>query len=307
MSYIPSYISLYEEGILTKRIEAIRKGIEGCMLCPHKCNVDRTKHRDGKCKSGQRPIVSSFNAHFGEESCLVGRYGSGTIFFTNCNLSCIFCQNYDISHLGSGKEISYKDLANIMLNLQAKGCHNINLVTPTHMVYAILRALPIAIEGGLRIPLVYNSGGYDSIETLHLLDGVIDIYMPDFKFMDYTIAEELSNAKNYPNIAMNSLREMHNQVGDLLIDDRGIAYKGLMVRHLVLPNNIASTDRVISFIANLSKNTYINIMNQYRPAFRARECFDLKRRITLEEYDKAIDVTSSVGLKRLDKNNFFIG
>lgn len=246
------------------------------------------------------PIVSSCNAHFGEESPLVGRHGSGTIFLTNCNLSCIFCQNYDISHLGRGEEVSYRDLASMMLKLQSSGCHNINFVTPTHMVSAILKALLIAIPEGLHIPLVYNSGGYDSVETLELLDGIIDIYMPDFKYMDPDNAEELSGARDYPEVATAALREMHSQVGDLELDKNGTALRGLLIRHLVLPNNLASTDRVISFIAQLSKNTYLNIMDQYRPEYRARECPDIRRRITLQEYDDAINQALQAGLNRID-------
>ena len=300
MLYNPPYIKLYEDGTLKKRAERVLSMLQNCTLCPHRCGVDRTESESGRCRSGIMPIVSSFNAHFGEESPLVGRHGSGTIFFTNCNLSCIFCQNYDISHLGRGEEVSYRDLASMMLKLQSSGCHNINFVTPTHMVSAILMALLIAIPEGLHIPLVYNSGGYDSAETLELLDDIIDIYMPDFKYMDSDNAEELSGARDYPEVAMAALREMHIQVGDLEVDNRGIALRGLLIRHLVLPNNLASTDRVISFIAQLSKNSYINIMDQYRPEYRARECPDIRRRITLQEYDDAINQALQAGLSRID-------
>lgn len=300
MLYNPPYIKLYEDGTLKKRAERFLSMLQKCTLCPHRCGVDRTESTSGRCRSGVMPIVSSFNAHFGEESPLVGRHGSGTIFFTNCNLSCIFCQNYDISHLGRGEEVSYRDLASMMLKLQSSGCHNINFVTPTHMVSAILRALLIAIPEGLHIPLVYNSGGYDSVETLELLDDIIDIYMPDFKYMDPDNAEELSGARDYPEVAMAALREMHIQVGDLEVDNNGIALRGLLIRHLVLPNNLASTDRVISFIAQLSKKSYINIMDQYRPEYRARECPDIRRRITLQEYDDAINQALQAGLSRID-------
>jgi putative pyruvate formate lyase activating enzyme len=300
MVYSPPYIKLYEDSTLKKRTESILNILQNCTLCPHRCGVDRTESKSGRCRSGVMPIISSFNAHFGEESPLVGRHGSGTIFFTNCNLSCIFCQNYDISHLGRGEEVSYRDLASMMLKLQSSGCHNINFVTPTHMVLAILKALLIAIPEGLHIPLVYNSGGYDSVETLELLDGIIDIYMPDFKYMDPDSAEELSGARDYPEVAMAALREMHSQVGDLELDKNGTALRGLLIRHLVLPNNLASTDRVISFIAQLSKNTYLNIMDQYRPEYRARECPDIRRRITLQEYDDAINQALQAGLNRID-------
>jgi putative pyruvate formate lyase activating enzyme len=300
MLYNPPYVKLYEDGTLKKRTERVLNILQSCTLCPHRCGVDRTESKSGRCRSGVMPIVSSCNAHFGEESPLVGRHGSGTIFLTNCNLSCIFCQNYDISHLGRGEEVSYRDLASMMLKLQSSGCHNINFVTPTHMVSAILKALLIAIPEGLHIPLVYNSGGYDSVETLELLDGIIDIYMPDFKYMDPDNAEELSGARDYPEVATAALREMHSQVGDLELDKNGTALRGLLIRHLVLPNNLASTDRVISFIAQLSKNTYLNIMDQYRPEYRARECPDIRRRITLQEYDDAINQALQAGLNRID-------
>jgi len=294
------YLTLHEKGLLDKIGERLYAELGSCAICPHKCGVDRTGSGRGKCRSGTLPIVSSYSAHFGEESCLVGNYGSGTVFFTNCNLSCIFCQNYDISHLGSGEEITFRELADIFLALQKKGCHNINCVTPTHMVYSIVQALLIAIPRGLHLPLVYNSGGYDSVQTLELIDGVFDIYMPDFKYMDSEAAEQLSGAFDYPGVASAAVREMHRQVGDLEINSRGIAEKGLLVRHLVLPNNIAATDRVIRFIAELSSNTYINIMDQYRPEYRARECFDLGRRTSLQEYDNAVALAVQAGLKRID-------
>jgi len=300
MKYVPPYIGLHEEGILQKRSESLFRILKNCTLCPHRCEVDRTASEKGKCRSGALPIVSSFNAHFGEEAPLVGNRGSGTIFFTNCNLACIFCQNYDISHLGRGEEITPKELASIMMILQSRGCHNINLVTPTHMISAIVQALLIAIPEGLTIPLVYNSGGYDAVETLQLLDGVIDIYMPDFKYMNGDVAQDLSGAPDYPQVAMAAVTEMHRQVGDLELDKNGIACRGLLIRHLVLPNNFAATDRVISFVASLSENTYINIMDQYRPEYRARECFDLRRRITLDEYDQAIQQAHQAGLSRID-------
>jgi len=296
----PSYIQTFEKGLLAKKTDEIFELLKECTLCPHKCVIDRTKGVQGICRSCQLPIVSSHQSHFGEESCLVGRAGSGTIFFTNCNLSCIFCQNFDISHYGNGREVSYEDLAEMMLLLQSRKSHNINLVTPTHMIYAILRALLIAIPRGLEIPLVYNCGGYEEVQTIKLLNGIIDIYMPDLKYMNSTVAENLSGAKNYRDIVINAIKEMHQQVGDLQVDDKGIAYRGLIVRHLVLPNNIAATDRVIDFIASLSKNTYINIMDQYRPTFRSRECFDMRRRITIQEYDDAVGRALKAGLSRIN-------
>ncbi len=301
MKYIPPYIHLYETGELQKRAEALHTIIRKCTLCPHRCGADRTGSGRGKCRSGILPAVASYHAHFGEESCLVGRRGSGTIFFTNCNLACIFCQNYDISQLGGGEEVSYEELARMMLALQARGCHNINLVSPTHMAYAIVRALVTAIPGGLSIPLVYNSGGYDAVETLELLDGIIDIYMPDFKYMDAEVGENLSGAKDYPAAAMAAVREMHRQTGDLVIDEAGIARRGLLVRHLVLPGNLAATDRVLAFLASVSADTYVNIMDQYRPEYRARECPGLRRRPTLQEIDEAEYQAKRAGLRRLDK------
>lgn len=300
MSYTPPYIRLQEEGVLVKRAEALYFLMKHCTICPHRCGVDRTAGEIGKCRSGVMPVVSAFQRHMGEEACLVGRNGSGTIFFTNCNLACIFCQNYDISHEGRGEEMSFDELADAMLSLQGRGCHNINLVTPTHMVYGIVMALRKAVSKGLHLPIVYNSGGYDSVKTLELLEGIVDIYMPDFKYMDSETARELSGVEDYPSAAMAALKEMHRQVGDLRIDNEGIACRGLLVRHLVLPNNRASSERVTAFLAELSKDTYVNIMDQYRPEYRARECFDLLRRVTLDEYDRAIRNAECAGLHRID-------
>ena len=296
----PSYVELYERGILGKIAEKLCGAMARCTLCPHGCGVDRASSASGKCRTGMRPVISSYNAHLGEEAPLVGDHGSGTIFFTNCNLACIYCQNYDISHFGGGREVSYEDCASMMLALQKKGCHNINFVSPTHQIYAIVRALELAVPGGLKVPLVYNSGGYDSVATLQEVNGIFDIYMPDFKYMDPDVSEKLSGAPDYPSAAAAAIREMHRQVGDLVLDSRGVAVRGLLVRHLVLPNNIALTDRIIEFIADLSKNTYFNIMDQYRPEHRAHECFDLRRRVTLQEYDEAQEHAQRAGLTRID-------
>ena len=298
MSY-PSYIALYETGELQKRIEALNTIITHCTLCPHECKVDR-RYTSGKCRTGVQALIASYHAHFGEESCLVGKYGSGTIFFANCNLSCIFCQNWDISQLPNGHEVSPEELADIMIRLQQKGCRNINVVSPTHVVHAIVAALPFAIESGLNIPIVYNSGGYDSVDTLQLLDGIIDIYMPDFKYMDATIAKELSGAKDYPQKAIAALKEMHRQVGDLVIE-KGIAKRGLLVRHLVMPYNIARSDLVFKELANISPHTYVNIMAQYRPEYRAHTHKSLGRRITLQEFDQAVLWAKEAGLYRFDR------
>jgi putative pyruvate formate lyase activating enzyme len=297
---VPTYIELYDSGRLSACADVLFARLEACTLCPHRCRVNRIAGQEGKCRSGVRPIVSSFHAHHGEEAPISGRNGSGTIFFTNCNLACIFCQNYDISHLGRGEEISCAELADMMLELQRRGCHNINVVSPTHMNHAIVRALLIAIPRGLSVPLVYNSGGYDAAEILALLEGVYDIYMPDFKYMDPRAAETLSGAADYPEAALAAVREMHRQTGDLVLDRNGIAQRGLLVRHLVLPNNLAATDRVINFIADLSRDTYINIMDQYRPEYRAGGCFDLRRRVTLQEFDEAVEHALRCGLSRIE-------
>ncbi len=298
MGFIPSYSALYKNGKLAAVAEELEARMQDCSLCPRSCSVDRRTGR-GSCGSGLLPVVSSAGPHFGEERCLVGRGGAGTIFFTHCNMACVFCQNYDISQLGQGREIGYGELASMMLSLQAAGCHNINFVTPTHMVYAIVRALIIAAGRGLSVPLVYNSGGYDSVDTLKLLEGVFDIYMPDFKYWDVDTARRFSGVEHYPETARAALREMHGQVGDLQIDSTGIARRGLLVRHLVLPGNLAGTTDIIDFVRGLSSRTFLNIMDQYRPAFRADTYNELKRRPTLEEVDEAIRYARGSGLTRL--------
>ncbi len=297
----PSYVELYHNGELTKRVAALKQIMNRCTLCPHECRMDR-RNATGKCRTGTKAIVASYHAHFGEESCLVGKYGSGTIFFANCNLSCIFCQNWDISQMPAGKEVDPEELADIMMHVQQKGCHNINLVSPTHVIAAIVEALPHAIERGLNVPLVYNSGGYDSAETLKLIDGIIDIYMPDFKYMDETVARELSGAKDYPRKAVNALKEMHRQVGDLVIE-KGIAKRGLLVRHLVMPENIVRSDLVFKELSDISPHTYVNIMAQYRPEYRARTHTILGRQITMQEYDQAFIWAREAGLYRFDRQS----
>jgi putative pyruvate formate lyase activating enzyme len=296
----PSYLRL-STAELDEKISLLYQILEKCTICPRNCRVNRTEGEEGFCRTGDRPVVSSSGPHFGEESPLVGRGGSGTIFFTNCNLGCIFCQNYTISHLGEGVTVTCERLASIMLDLQALGCHNINLVTPTHQTPMILRALKLAIKGGLRIPIVYNCGGYESVETLQLLDGVIDIYMPDFKYSDPEMAKKFSYAEDYPGTAKKAIKEMHRQVGDLLINRSGIAERGLLVRHLVMPEEISGTAEVVRFIAEeISRNTYINIMDQYHPCYRAFDHPSLSRRITSEEYRNALDLAVNAGLKRID-------
>ena len=249
-------------------------------------------------------MVSSHGPHFGEEAPLVGRNGSGTIFFTFCNLRCVFCQNYTISQLGEGSTVDRETLARIMLSLQARGCHNINFVSPTHVVPYILEALELAAGMGLHIPLVYNSGGYDSVETLELLDGIVDIYMPDMKYSDEKTAGQLSGIEDYPSINRAAIKEMHRQVGDLQVDGQGIARRGLLVRHLVLPNRLAGTGEVVRFLAReVSTHTYLNIMAQYRPCHNAFDIPELSRPLLREEFKEAIDLARRQGLKRLDGYN----
>ncbi len=244
-------------------------------------------------------MVSGYTPHLGEEPPITGYRGSGTIFFTYCNLRCVYCQNYTISQLGEGEEIDIEELVRIMLHLQSMGCHNINLVTPTHQIPFIVEAVYLASRRGLNLPVVYNSGGFDSVETLKILEGIIDIYMPDFKYCEDEIAEKLSGCKNYVEVARSALKEMHRQVGDLMINSNGVAYRGLLVRHLVLPENLACTDRIIQFISQeISKHTYLNIMDQYYPCYKAREYETLCRRISQKELTIAIEWAKQAGLTR---------
>jgi putative pyruvate formate lyase activating enzyme len=271
-------------------------------LCPRHCGVNRLAGEGGKCHITRQAVISSYGPHFGEESPLVGRHGSGTIFFTYCNLRCVFCQNYTISQLGEGWAVDKEELAKMMLSLQAKGCHNVNLVSPTHVVPYILEALELAVGMGLYLPLVYNSGGYDSVETLELLDGIIDIYMPDMKYSDEQNAERLSGIKGYPEANRAAVKEMHRQVGDLQINDHGVATRGLLVRHLVLPRGLAGTAGVCRFLSReISKNTYLNVMSQYRPCFKASGIPQLARSISREEFAEAVEIARNCGLNRLDR------
>ncbi len=265
------------------------------------CRVNRLKGVLGVCKAADRAIVSSYQAHFGEEAPLVGRHGSGTIFFTNCNLRCNFCQNFEISHGGEGNPVSSEGLAEAMLSLQNTGCHNINFVTPTHVVPQILESIEIAISNGLRVPLVYNSSGYDRVETLKLLDGIIDIYMPDFKFWDSDAARVTCQAPDYPEVARQAIKEMHRQVGELVMDDKGLAVRGLLVRHLVLPKGLAGTREIMKFIVrSISPNTYVNIMSQYRPFGNALEMKPLNTPLPIEDFRQATEVAKEEGVLRLD-------
>ena len=298
----PSYLKAHREGILRERIAAALAILERCRLCPRHCEVNRLKGEQGVCQTGRQAIVSSHNAHFGEEDPLVGRGGSGTIFLTRCNLLCVFCQNYEITHMGEGAPVQAGDLADMMVTLQGQGCHNINFVTPTHVVPQLLEALPEAIERGLRVPLVYNCGGYEEVATLHLLDGLVDIYMPDFKFWDSQVAERYCKATDYPEKARLAVKEMHRQVGDLTVDDMGIARRGLLIRHLVMPDGLAGTRDIMRFLATeVSKNTYVNVMSQYRPCGEAYRYRELQRMITVEEYREAVRMAHEEGIHRLDE------
>jgi putative pyruvate formate lyase activating enzyme len=298
----PVYLKTYREGLFSDIVREARQLLKACRLCPRTCGVDRTKDESGFCKAGYQPEVSSYSPHFGEESPLVGHHGSGTIFLTHCNLGCLFCQNYSISHLGEGQKIPIQRLAKMMWELQRFGCHNINFVSPTHYIPQILEALPLAIEMGLSIPLVYNTGGYDSVEALQLLDGVFDIFMPDFKYSRTASAELYSKAPDYPRAAKKAIREMFRQVGDFQLDEEGIALRGLLVRHLVLPEDLAGTKDIMRFLANsISKNTYVNIMDQYFPCGNIPLDSPLKRKITSEEFNRAIALAREEGITRLDK------
>ena len=267
-----------------------------------RCLVDRLAGELGECRTGALARVSSFGPHYGEEAPLSGWRGSGTIFFSGCNLHCIFCQNYEISQLNDGLEVSAVQLAEMMLQLQAQGCHNINLVSPSHVVPQILQALELAAARGLRLPLVYNTGGYDHPETLKLLDGIVDIYMPDMKYADAATAMRLSGVQDYPAVNQAAVIEMHRQVGDLQIGPDGVAQRGLLVRHLVLPNNLAGTRQIMEFLAEkVSPHTYVNVMDQYRPVFRAHAVPEIDRRIYREEFLAAVRAARDAGLSRLDR------
>jgi putative pyruvate formate lyase activating enzyme len=297
----PSYLRLYREGELAKRIEKALAMLKSCCLCPRECKVNRLEGDKGFCDTGRNARVASYDAHFGEESPLVGKHGSGTIFISSCNLLCNFCQNFEISHEKEGFEVGPQQVASMMLQLAGWGCHNINFVTPTHVVPQLLEALPFAITKGLRVPLVYNSGGYDRVETLKLLHGVFDIYMPDFKFWDNQWAERYCQAPDYREVAADAIREMHRQVGDLVTDEHGIAVSGLLVRHLVMPNGVAGSEQVFNFLAEeVSTNTYLNVMDQYRPCGTAHRDEFVDRRLTSREFGFALDAARKAGLKRLD-------
>ncbi len=300
--WIPAYERLEIEGKLAQRIKQAYAIFENCQLCPRKCGVNRQKGEKGFCRAPVKPVIFSYHPHFGEEMSLVGGKGSGTIFFSNCNLRCIFCQNWPISHEGRGKEIQDGDLADMMLHLQKIGCHNINLVTPTHGMPNILNATRIALKKGLHIPLVYNTGGYERLEILKVLDGIVDIYLPDMKYMDADKAAKYSaGASDYPGVTKKAIIEMHRQVGILKLDHQGIAIRGLMIRHLVMPNRVAGTEKFVKWVAEtLPKNTYVNIMAQYRVEYKAYDYPEIAQGITVQEFLEAMEWAEKYGLTNLD-------
>ena len=285
--------------VFSGRVDAARRLLTSCNLCPRRCSINRTAGQTGFCGILDKPVISSHGTHFGEEPPLVGKNGSGTIFLTGCNLGCLFCQNFDISHLKQGEEITVEQFSSIMCDLQYTGCHNINFVTPTHQVPQIMEALLHARHRGMTLPVVYNCGGYETLEVLKLLDGIVDIYMPDAKYTKSENARKLSGVEDYPEVMKAALLEMHRQVGDLLISADGVAISGLLVRHLVLPDNLAGTEDFVNFLAEtISKDTYINVMGQYRPCYRAAECPPLDRMVFYDEVDEARQVARKAGLHR---------
>jgi len=293
-----SYLALHRSGQLASRVRQLVSQLSNCNLCPRRCGVNRFEGELGKCRTGRYAKVSSYGPHFGEESPLVGRSGSGTIFFANCNLACVYCQNYDLSQLGHGLETCPSRLAQMMIELQNMRCHNINFVSPTHVIPQIVEALVLAVGDGLKVPLVYNSGGYDEIATLELLDSVFDIYMPDAKYGDDETGLALSGITGYFTANRLALKEMYRQVGDLVIEN-SIAQRGLLVRHLVLPNRLANTEKVMRFIADeISRETYVNVMEQYRPSYKAENHPTLSRAVSVTEYRQAVQAARSAGLLR---------
>jgi putative pyruvate formate lyase activating enzyme len=295
----PSYLRLYKTGELEERRKSAIEMLKSCKLCPHLCGINRAQGEKGFCRAGETVIVASIGPHFGEEDVLVGEHGSGAIFFGFCNVRCVFCQNYELSHYGEGREVSIEELANAMLRLQNMGCHNINFVSPTHFAAHIIQAVEIAANQGLHIPLVYNSGGFDTVETLALLEGIIDIYMPDIKFIDEETASKYLRVKGYPEAVKRAIREMYRQVGDLRINRYSIAYRGLLVRHLVMPDGLAGTAEIMHFLAKeISPHTFVNIMGQYYPSHMAGKFPELNRRITNEELAEAVRIAKQAGLYR---------
>jgi len=284
----PSYLKSSRSGRLKKITGRLFNSLKSCAICPRKCKVNRLEGKVGFCKTGKLPRVYSFMSHFGEEPPVSGTKGSGTIFFSHCNMGCLYCQNYDFSQLGKGREYEFAELSEIMLNLQKSGCHNINLVTPTHVLPQILKALEIAIPRGLSIPLVYNTSGYDSVETIKLLDGIVDIYLADMRYSDNAISGKFSQAADYLQFNRKAIKEMHRQVGVAKFDEQGLIRQGLIIRHLVLPNQISGTDKIMRFISEeVSGETYISLMSQYLPYYKASAYSEINRRLKEDEYEEA--------------------
>ena len=298
----PAYAKLEQEGKFAQRIEEARAILEECELCPRQCGVNRQEGETGFCRAPVKPVIFSAQPHFGEEISLVGKHGSGTIFFSNCNLRCVFCQNWPIAHEGKGREVEDEGLADLMLYVQEIGCHNVNLVTPTHVMPNILNATRIALKKGLHLPLVYNTSGYERLEIVKLLDGIVDIYMPDIKYMDDDQAAKYSaGASDYPEVTKKAIIEMNRQVGELLTDKRGIALSGLIIRHLVMPNRVAGTEKFVRWVAEtLPKSTYVNIMPQYRVEYKAFDYPEIGRGITVQEFLEAMDWAEQYHLTNLD-------
>lgn len=300
MEFEPAYLKTFESGALDRKVQRARSLLEACKVCPRDCMVNRLENHYAVCRTGRYAVVSSYFPHFGEEDCLRGWNGSGTIFFSNCNLKCVFCQNYDISQQARGKVVPSERLAQMMLELQFKGCHNINFVTPEHVVPQILEALLIAMEKGLRLPIVYNTSAYDSLDSIQLMDGVVDIYMPDFKFWDKNKAKRYLKAEDYPETAKRVIKEMHRQVGDLVLDEQGLAKRGVLLRHLVMPEDLDGTRAIMQWIAKeLSPNTYVNVMSQYRPAYKTDRYPEINRSLNSSEFWQAIKIAEEAGLERL--------
>ncbi|RMH79806.1 MAG: radical SAM protein [Acidobacteria bacterium] len=291
----PSYLNLTPKD-WKERIDRAVSMLESCEVCPHRCGVNRLKGELGYCKTGRYALVASYFPHRGEERPIRGKKGSGTVFFSYCSMRCVYCQNYTLSHLGEGEEVNPDELANIFLSLQRLGCHNINLVTPSHVVPQILEALYIAVGKGLRVPIVYNTSSYDSLESLRLLEGIVDVYLADFKYADDGLGRKYSRVKNYFSVALDAIREMHRQVGDLLLDEEGIAIRGLLIRHLLLPNRIAGTNRVVEELKKISPKIAINVMDQYMPYYQAYKYPELSRRINPREWEEALSLAGSLTL-----------
>lgn len=302
----PPYLSLYRSGELKQRGEELWQVMESCRLCPRQCGARRLEGKKGFCQGTSRLMISAFHPHHGEELPLRGTGGSGTIFFTNCSLRCVFCINWEISQGGRGKKRQIADLAEMMLKLQEIGCHNINIVTPTHYSPHILLALDVAAGKGLRLPVVYNTCGWERVEILKKLDGVVDIYLPDFKYWDPVMASEYSSeARGYPEGTRNAILEMHRQVGVARPASDGLMYRGLMIRHLVMPNRVGGTRQIVAWIAsNLPKDTYLNLMSQYRPIYKADQYQEIARRLTRTEYEEAVEWARAAGLTNLDLQGF---